>query len=96
MPTPLRLRLLAGNTPADVRTGQGGVAAALDAEGVGFEPTKTSLPYRFSRPAPSATRRTLPNRHPGVRGPCLVCHEPRPDEPAHRRRAGFGVPEGGP
>ncbi len=37
-----------------------GSNVALLAEGVGFEPTVTSLPQRFSRPPPSATRRALP------------------------------------
>jgi hypothetical protein len=29
------------------------------AEGVGFEPTRSVNPFRFSRPVPSATRRAL-------------------------------------
>ncbi len=29
------------------------------AEGVGFEPTRSLHPFRFSRPVPSATRRAL-------------------------------------
>jgi hypothetical protein len=29
------------------------------AEGVGFEPTRSANPFRFSRPVPSATRRAL-------------------------------------
>jgi hypothetical protein len=31
----------------------------LRAEGVGFEPTRSVNPFRFSRPVPSATRRAL-------------------------------------
>jgi hypothetical protein len=33
------------------------------AEGVGFEPTRSVNPFRFSRPVPSATRRALLNHH---------------------------------
>ena len=32
---------------------------SLRAEGVGFEPTRSVNPFRFSRPVPSATRRAL-------------------------------------
>src|SRR5690606_30133552 len=47
-------------TPPDrLLPGREGLSRSSAAEGVGFEPTRTLPPYRFSRPAPSATRRTL-------------------------------------
>jgi hypothetical protein len=35
------------------------VSNNIRAEGVGFEPTRSANPFRFSRPVPSATRRAL-------------------------------------
>ena len=55
MPTPSRRE-----TPRATTRVEGG--GKRTAEGVGFEPTKRIVLYRFSRPAPSATRRALPGR----------------------------------
>src|SRR5690606_41646952 len=48
------------NGPPAGLPAQGPVRTALSAEAVGFEPTVTSLPRRFSRPFPSAARAHLP------------------------------------
>lgn len=47
-------------TAPDQSSRSGAVLTALHAEAVGFEPTVTSLPRRFSRPFPSAARARLP------------------------------------
>lgn len=46
--------------PLTINPGQGPFALLSTAEAVGFEPTVTLLPRRFSRPFPSAARARLP------------------------------------